>query len=88
LIPDNFYLILLIEFWHCFGDASVITPNELPYADGFLFGFPTRFGCMAAEFKAFFDTTGGLWRSQSLSGKPAGFFYSTASQGGGQETTP
>jgi len=43
---------------------------------------------MAAEFKAFFDTTEGLWCSQSLSGKPTGFFYSTASQGGGQETTP
>ena len=69
-------------------DAPVITPNELPEADGFLFGFPTRFGSMAAQFKAFFDATGGLWRSQSLSGKPAGFFYSTASQGGGQETTP
>lgn len=69
-------------------DAPIITPNELPEADGFLFGFPTRFGSMAAQFKAFFDATGGLWRTQSLAGKPAGFFYSTSSQGGGQETTP
>ncbi|XP_028792287.1 NAD(P)H dehydrogenase (quinone) FQR1-like [Neltuma alba] len=69
-------------------DVPVITPNELTEADGFLFGFPTRFGLMAAQFKAFMDATGGLWRTQALAGKPAGIFYSTASQGGGQETTP
>ncbi|KAL8215761.1 hypothetical protein R6Q57_022598 [Mikania cordata] len=67
-------------------DVPVITPNELSEADGFAFGFPTRFG-MSAQLKAFFDSTGGLWRTQQLSGKPAGIFYSTGSQGGGQETT-
>lgn len=69
------------------GDAPIITASELAEADGVLFGFPTRFGMMAAQFKAFFDSTGGLWRTQQLAGKPAGIFYSTASQGGGQETT-
>ncbi|KAD4178931.1 hypothetical protein E3N88_27522 [Mikania micrantha] len=69
-------------------DAPIITPHELAEADGFIFGFPTRFGMMAAQFKAFFDATGGLWRTQQLAGKPAGIFYSTGSQGGGQETTP
>ncbi|XP_057450967.1 NAD(P)H dehydrogenase (quinone) FQR1-like [Lotus japonicus] len=68
-------------------DVPIITPNELPEADGFVFGFPTRFGMMAAQFKAFFDSTGGLWKKQELAGKPAGIFYSTGSQGGGQETT-
>jgi len=69
------------------GDAQVITPNELAEADGLIFGFPTRFGMMAAQFKAFLDSTGGLWKTQQLAGKPAGIFYSTGSQGGGQETT-
>ncbi|XP_051128459.1 probable NAD(P)H dehydrogenase (quinone) FQR1-like 1 [Andrographis paniculata] len=69
-------------------DAPVITPDQLAEADGFIFGFPTRFGMMAAQFKAFLDATGGLWRTQALAGKPAGIFYSTGSQGGGQETTP
>lgn len=69
-------------------DVPTITPNELAEADGILLGFPTRFGMMAAQFKAFLDATGGLWRSQQLAGKPAGIFYSTGSQGGGQETTP
>lgn len=68
-------------------DVAVITPTELSEADGFVFGFPTRFGMMAAQFKAFLDATGGLWRTQQLAGKPAGLFYSTGSQGGGQETT-
>ncbi|GAA0142991.1 oxidoreductase [Lithospermum erythrorhizon] len=60
---------------------------DLAEADGFLFGFPTRFGTMAAQMKAFFDATGKLWKEQKLSGKPAGFFVSTGTQGGGQETT-
>ncbi|KAG9153320.1 hypothetical protein Leryth_018028 [Lithospermum erythrorhizon] len=69
------------------GDAPIITPDELAEADGYLFGFPTRFGMMPAQFKAFFDSTGGLWQSGGLVGKPAGFFISSGSQGGGQETT-
>jgi NAD(P)H dehydrogenase (quinone) len=68
-------------------DVPFIEAKDLAEADGFLFGFPTRYGMMAAQFKAFLDTTGGLWRTQSLAGKPAGLFVSTASQGGGQETT-
>lgn len=64
-----------------------ISAAELAAADGVLFGFPTRYGCMAAQMKAFFDSTGGLWKEQSLAGKPAGFFVSTGTQGGGQETT-
>ncbi|KAL8162579.1 hypothetical protein V2J09_014068 [Rumex salicifolius] len=68
-------------------DVPIITAEELQQADGFVFGFPTRFGMMAAQFKAFLDSTGGLWRTQSLAGKPAGIFISTGSQNGGQETT-
>nr|CAB3482095.1 unnamed protein product [Digitaria exilis] len=67
--------------------SARITPAELLDADGFLFGFPTRFGMMPAQFKAFFDGTSDLWCEQKLAGKPAGFFFSTGCQGGGQETT-
>lgn len=67
--------------------VPIISPNELAEADGLVFGFPTRFGMMCAQFKAFLDSTGGLWRNQELAGKPAGIFCSTGSQGGGQETT-
>ncbi|KAH0849402.1 hypothetical protein HID58_096427, partial [Brassica napus] len=61
--------------------SPIITPNDLTEADGFVLGFPQGL------FKAFLDATGGLWRTQALAGKPAGIFYSTGSQGGGQETT-
>jgi NAD(P)H dehydrogenase (quinone) len=42
---------------------------------------------MPAQMKALFDATSGLWTAGKLAGKPAGMFTSTASQGGGQETT-
>jgi NAD(P)H dehydrogenase (quinone) len=64
----------------------VISGKQLADADGVLFGFPSRLGMMAAQMKALFDsTTGGLWRTQALAGKPAGFFFSLRTQGGGQE---
>ena len=47
----------------------------------------SRFGGMPSQMKALFDATGGLWSSNKLAGKPAAMFTSTASQGGGQETT-
>lgn len=37
--------------------------------------------------KAFFDSTGSLWQSGALVGKPAGIFVSVGTQGGGTETT-
>ena len=66
-------------------DVPVILPEQLLEADGFLFGFPSRFGVMASQFKAFFDATHELWATQALAGKPAGFFWSTGFYGGGQE---
>lgn len=67
--------------------VPLISAEELVEADGVLFGFPTRYGTMAAQMKAFFDSTGQLWKEQKLAGVPAGFFVSTGTQGGGQETT-
>ncbi|CAN6331739.1 unnamed protein product [Urochloa humidicola] len=68
-------------------DHPVITAQQLAEADGVLLGSPTRFGTMAAQMKAFLDSTGGLWQAQALAGKPAGLFFTTGTQGGGQETT-
>jgi len=51
-------------------------------------GIPTRFGNFPAQWKTFWDSTGGLWQSGGLWGKYAGLFVSTGSQGGGQESTP
>ncbi|XAR58919.1 NAD(P)H dehydrogenase (quinone) [Bertholletia excelsa] len=68
-------------------DVPEVRPEHLVEADGFLFGFPSRFGVMAAQFKAFFDATHELWATQALAGKPAGIFWSTGFHGGGQELT-
>jgi len=42
---------------------------------------------MAAPLKHFLDSTGTLWASGNLVGKPAAVFTSTGSLHGGQETT-
>ena len=68
-------------------EVPLITAKELIDGDAFLFGIPTRFGLMCSQMKSFFDSTGSLWQTQSLAGKPAGFFFSTGTQAGGQETT-
>eukprot|EP00884_Botryococcus_braunii_P016105 jgi/Botrbrau1/3178/Bobra.37_2s0008.1 len=68
-------------------DVPFITDADLGHADGYVFGFPTRFGNMPAQMKAFIDATGGLWQKGALVGKPFSMFTSTASLGGGQETT-
>ncbi|KAF5117819.1 hypothetical protein DV454_000913 [Geotrichum candidum] len=66
-------------------DIPVITAADLTEFDGFLFGFSTRFGTYPAQFKEFWDSTGGLWASGALHGKYFGIFVSTGSPNGGQE---
>ena len=64
-----------------------VTHDDLKDCAGLALGSPTRFGGMAAPLKYFLDTTSALWQSGSLIGKPTGYFTSTASLHGGQETT-
>jgi NAD(P)H dehydrogenase (quinone) len=62
-------------------------PAQLEPFDGILFGIPTRYGNFPAQFKAFWDKSGGQWAQGSFWGKYAGLFVSTGTQGGGQEST-
>ncbi|KAG2511582.1 hypothetical protein JM16_007920, partial [Phytophthora kernoviae] len=39
-------------------DHPIATPDTLKEADGILFGFPTRFGSLPSQMKAFFDSCG------------------------------
>jgi NAD(P)H dehydrogenase (quinone) len=66
----------------------VCTLDDLRQADGIIFGSPTRYGNMIAQMKSLIDSTAELWMKGELEGKPAGFFTSTATTHGGQETTP
>jgi NAD(P)H dehydrogenase (quinone) len=62
-------------------------PAVLEQYDAFLLGIPTRYGNFSAQWKTFWDKTGKQWSSGGFWGKYAGIFVSTASPGGGQEST-
>lgn len=72
-------------------EVPVITPEirkeVIKSADAIFFGSPTRFGCMTAQMKSFFDALGGLWFENACVGKVASCFTGTGNQHGGQETT-
>ena len=67
--------------------AIYCTEDDLRHCAGLAMGSPTRFGNMAAPMKYFVDSTGALWLSGALIGKPACVFSSSSSLHGGQETT-
>lgn len=62
-------------------------PDALKDYDAIIVGTPTRFGRMASQMAAFWDTAGGVWYSGALHGKVGGAFTSTATQHGGNEVT-
>ncbi|KAH8766965.1 flavoprotein-like protein [Hyaloscypha finlandica] len=68
-------------------DIPIIDAKTLESYDAFLIGIPTRYGNFPAQWKAFWDTTGGQWGSGGYYGKYAGVFVSTGTPGGGQEST-
>lgn len=68
-------------------DAPRATLADLEWADAIVFGTPTRYGNMAAQLKAFLDTTGGLWFQGKLANKVYAGFTSAQNPHGGQEST-
>ena len=42
-------------------DSGAPTPADIEWADGIVFGTPTRFGNTSAELKTFTESLGGLW---------------------------
>ncbi|MBL9104681.1 MAG: NAD(P)H:quinone oxidoreductase [Myxococcales bacterium] len=77
--------------WRAFVDRSAGEPRasgaDIEWADAVVFGSPTRFGNVAAQFKAFIDTLGGLWFQGKLAGKVYAGFTSAQNPHGGQEST-
>jgi NAD(P)H dehydrogenase (quinone) len=63
------------------------TPEDAEWADGIVFGTPTRFGSIASELKAYIDSLGGLWFTGKLNGKAGSVFTSSSSTHGGNEST-
>ena len=69
------------------GLYEVPTEADAEWADGLIFGTPTRFGNISSELKAYVDSLGGLWFQGKLNGKAGGGFCSTSSAHGGNEST-
>jgi len=67
--------------------VPLATLDDLRSADAVIFGSPTRYGNMAAQMKAFIDTTAPLWSKGEMEGKVGAAFTSTATTHGGQEST-
>jgi NAD(P)H dehydrogenase (quinone) len=63
------------------------TAADAEWADGIIFGTPTRFGSPSAELKAYIDSLGGLWFKGALNGKLGSAFGGSATPHGGSETT-
>jgi len=89
LVPDD--AIDRNPAWRAHHDAVKDDPvaelADLEWADGFVFGTPTRFGGPAAQLKQFLDATGGLWAHGKLANKAACGFTSASNEHGGQEST-
>lgn len=67
--------------------APYATLDDLKQCSGLVLGSPAHFGNMATPLKHFIDSTGSLWLSGSMEGKPAAVFTSSGTLHGGQETT-
>lgn len=66
-------------------DIPIAGNEDLRWADGIVFGFPTYYGSMPAQVKLFLEFAGDLCADGSLEGKPAGFITSTGSIHTGHE---
>ncbi len=63
------------------------TPEDLVWANAFLFSAPTRFGTVASQMRAFIDTLGPVWQQGHLANKPVSAMTSAQNTHGGQEST-
>jgi NAD(P)H dehydrogenase (quinone) len=63
------------------------TPDDAVWADGIIFGTPTRFGTISSELKAYIDSLGPLWAQGKLVGKAGSAFAGSSQQHGGNEST-
>lgn len=89
LAPDD--VVRGVPGWHehaeATADVPVVTPDDLRWADGFVFGTPTRFGNVAAQLRQFLDTLSPLWQEGALADKAASGFTAAATLHGGHEST-
>ena len=68
-------------------DLPAATGDDVVWSDAVIFGSPTRFGSVSAQFRTFIDSLGGLWSQGKLADKVYAAFTSSQTLHGGQETT-
>lgn len=68
-------------------DVESATPSDVVWADGVIFGTPTRFGNVASQLKQFLDTLGPAWGNGELADRAYAGFTASQTLHGGQETT-
>ncbi|WP_442603527.1 NAD(P)H:quinone oxidoreductase [Paenibacillus sp. KN14-4R] len=68
-------------------DIPEATHADLSWADGIVWGIPSRYGSMPAQVKQFLDSASWLWMKGELEGKATAVFTSSGSIHGGQEAT-
>jgi NAD(P)H dehydrogenase (quinone) len=77
--------------WKSFVESQANTPRATPadleWAQGVVFGTPTRFGNVSAQLKSFLDSLGGIWFQGKLANKVYAGFTSAQNPNGGQEST-
>jgi len=69
------------------GQYEAPTADDAVWADGIIFGTPTRFGSVSSELKAYIDSLGGLWATGALVGKAGSAFAASSQPHGGNEVT-
>ena len=67
--------------------VSVATPDDMEWANAYLFSTPTRFGQATSQMRAFIDTLGGVWFKGGLANKAISAMTSAQNPHGGQEGT-
>ncbi len=68
-------------------DVAVAGPDDMEWANAYLFSAPTRFGVSASQLRAFIDSLGPLWAKGALANKAVSAMTSAQNAHGGQETT-
>ena len=65
-------------------DIPEATPDDLVWANAFLFSSPTRYGGAASQMRSFIDTLGPVWQEGKLADKAFSAMTSAANVHGGQ----
>ena len=67
--------------------VPVATPEDMEWADGYIFATGTRFGQASSQMRSFIDTLGGVWFQGKLANKAVSAMTSAQNAHGGQEGT-